>query len=394
MKRLTVIGLNSGTSMDGVDAAIFTISPLETQSVNGRPPVLECQMIDSILFPFDESFRKRLLKFVACGVAELEEVCLLNARLGEIFADAVLHLLRKAGLDRKSIDLIGSHGQTIWHCPDGGRLWGHEASGTLQLGEPAVIAARTGIAVIGDFRAADLAVGGQGAPLVAFADEVLFGGQGIATGVLNIGGIANLTVIGDKGRAIMAFDTGPGNMLIDRACEVLFQTSYDEGGRIAFCGNTDEVLLAELMGHPYFQRKPPKTTGRELFGNKYFDLKIGSAMKERNLKNNDLVATITSLTARSIAEAYKSFVLDEQRLKRLVLGGGGADNPYLVEKIRQYWPHELEILRHEDFGISTKFKESLLFALLAYTTYFGIPNNVPSCTGASRQVCLGKIVRA
>lgn len=394
MKRLTVIGLNSGTSMDGIDAAAFVIKPNKKEALNGGPPDLDCKMIDSALLPFDESFRKRLLKLVAAGEAELEEVCLLNVLLGEIFAEAVLKLMRECGLTRNDVDLIGSHGQTIWHSPDGRRLWGAEAAGTLQLGEPSVIAARTGLPVVADFRTADLAVGGQGAPLVAFADEVLFGKGGIATGVLNIGGIANLTVVNEHGRARMAFDTGPGNMLIDRGAEFWFGKTFDEGGKIGSTGKVDQDWLGELLAHPYFGRKPPKTTGRELFGSKFFDTRVITDVKAKGLKPEDALATLTALTASSIASAYREHVISQIKIERLVLGGGGADNPFLVDLLEKSWPHPVDVKRHEDFGISTKFKEALLFALLAYTTYFGVPNNVPSCTGATRSVCLGKLVRA
>jgi len=317
----------------------------------------------------------------------------LNAALGEIFADAVFQALKAAHMQPNEIDLIGSHGQTIWHAPDESNLWGQPARGTLQLGEPAVIAARTNIPVVADFRPSDLAVGGQGAPLVAFADEVLFGQDGIASGVLNLGGIANLTVLSAQGKAEMAFDTGPANMVLDGLAQILLQQPFDRDGAVAARGRVDEPLLEELLSEPYFRRSPPKTTGRELFGQQYVDRIIHHAQK-RELNERDLLATATALTAYSIGQAYERFVADKILIERLILGGGGSDNSFLVKQLRFAWPHPVNFIRHETLGISTKFKESLLFALLAFTTYYGIPNNVPGCTGAKKRLCLGKIIGA
>ncbi len=397
MKPLTVIGLNSGTSMDGIDAAAFRIEPVGSGHVNGSAdstPALKFTMLGSTLYPFQNRFRDRLMKLVGSGTATLEEVCLLNTSLGEIFAEAVLRLLKVSNLAKGDVDLIGSHGQTIWHCPDAKSLWGLSAAGTLQLGEPSVIALRTGIPVVADFRTADLAAGGQGAPLVSFADAVLFGQDHRATGVLNIGGIANLTAINDHGKAVAAFDTGPGNMLIDRACQLFFNCEYDEEGKIAAGGQIIEPWLNELKAHPYFHRRPPKTTGRELFGFGYFDRVLVPYIEREKVAKADVVKTLTAFTASTIADGYKDFVKPVTKIERLVLGGGGTFNDELVRLLKNYWPNEVSIARHEDFGISTKYKEALLFALLAYTTYFGIHNNVPICTGASRPVCLGKLVRA
>jgi anhydro-N-acetylmuramic acid kinase len=397
MKPLTVIGLNSGTSMDGIDAAVFRIEPVGSGHVNGSAdstPALKFTMLGSILYPFQNRFRDRLMRLVGSGTATLEEVCLLNTSLGEIFAEAVLRLLKVSGLSKNDVDLIGSHGQTIWHCPDAKSLWGTNSAGTLQLGEPSVIALRTGIPVVADFRTADLAVGGQGAPLVSFADAVLFGQDHRATGVLNIGGIANLTAINDHGKAVAAFDTGPGNMLIDRACQLYFDCEFDDDGKIAAGGQVIEPWLQQMKAHPYFKRQPPKTTGRELFGFNYFDQHVVPYVEKEKIGKVDVVKTLTAFTASSIADGYNDFIKPKTKIERLVLGGGGTFNSELVRLLKNYWPNEVSIARHEDFGISTKYKEALLFALLAYTNYFGIHNNVPVCTGASRPVCLGKLVRA
>jgi len=391
LRSLNVIGLNSGTSMDGIDAALFSIKPRSQASAGGSDgaiPALDVELLASTLEEFPTEFRRGLQKLIASGDTSLQKVCLLNTALGEVFARACQKLIRS--VPQIDVHLIGSHGQTVWHAPNHADLWSVSTSGTLQLGEPAILAARTGIPVVADFRPADMANGGQGAPLVSFADAVLFGADKIATAVLNIGGIANFTLINDKGVAAMAFDTGPGNMLIDRAMIRLYGKDFDRDGAVAMSGKVDENLLACLLSHSYFHQSPPKTTGRELFGDAYADDLIDKA-RESGTANADLVATLTALTARSIAAGYADFAMPVCRVSRLILGGGGADNAYLVDLIRKYWPHEVKVLRHEDCGISTKFKESLLFALLAYTTYHGIPNSVPACTGAAKSVCLGKL---
>lgn len=393
LKPLTVIGLNSGTSMDGVDAAAFRIIPGKTAAkTNGHvaPPALEVTMIDALLHPMQPELQRKMQSMIASGQCTLEEVCRLNVALGEVFAQATLALMKKAGLTRHDVDLIGSHGQTVWHAPEEKSFAGIPTRGTLQLGEPSIIATRTGIPVIGDFRVRDMASGGQGAPLVSFADEVLFGSEGQATGVLNIGGIANITIIDAQGEAVVAFDTGPGNMLIDRVVQKLFGKDFDENGTIAAEGTVVAEWLQVLLEHPYFAQEPPKTTGRELFSFAFADDLIAEGHKQK-LADHDVVATVTALTAATIADAYKRFVQPKTKIERIILGGGGADNPTLCKMIQEFWPHKLELKRHEDFGISTKFKEALLFALLAYTTHFGIPNNVPRCTGAANRACLGKI---
>jgi len=397
LKPLTVIGLNSGTSMDGVDAAVFRIIPLRSSGREGNGSSLtqrfDVEMIEAIVYPFEDEFRKKMQSLIGSGNTTLEEVCRLNGALGEVFAQAALAVMKKAGLTRTDVDLIGSHGQTIWHAPETKVFGGIQTRGTLQLGEPAIIATKTGVPVIADFRVQDMAHGGQGAPLLSFADQVLFGADGEAVGVLNVGGIANVTIIDDTGQATMAFDTGPGNMIMDRVCERLFNQPFDDEGKIAAKGRVrEEWLEAILAEHPYFAACPPKTTGREVFGTTYTDELIDYGQSKK-YSAEDILATMTALTARTIVKAYVDFVEPQSRIEKLVLGGGGANNRTLRKMIHEFWPHELELQDHEDYGISTKFKEALLFALLAYTSHFGIPNNVPRCTGADSRVCLGKIIK-
>lgn len=388
LKALNVIGLNSGTSMDGIDAALFRISPDNGCTTN--KPRLTTEMIASDLYEFEPAFQKKLKNLIAKGQASLNETCRLNVAIAEVFAAAVHQLLRKAHLTASDVDLIGSHGQTIWHAPEYKAFWGVPTRATMQLGDASVIAARTGLPVISDFRVKDMAYGGQGAPLVAFADEVLFGHEAIASGILNIGGIANITVIDNTGQAVMAFDTGPGNMIMDQAAKVLFDAECDYNGNFAAKGNINQSWLNELMKHPYFQSKPPKTTGREDFGKQFTDSLMTHIEREK-ISPEDALATLTALTAKSIAQSYENFVATKTPIKRLILGGGGAENATLTKMLVEFWPDKISLHKHEDFGISTKFKEALLFAILAYTTHFGIANNVPACTGATRKVSLGTI---
>ena len=363
----------------------------QSEPANGTPR-LSFELLASELIPFEPAFKRQMERLVASGEASLRQICLLNSALGEIFAQACLKLIKVAQKQGLAVDLIGSHGQTIWHAPNPGPFFGTTSAGTLQLGDPAYIAALTRVTTIGDFRTTDLALGGQGAPLVSFADQVLFGSYGQPVGVLNLGGIANITVIDHRGEAIMAFDTGPANVLIDEAVRLLLDKEFDPQGAIAATGAVQTKLLKQLMGHPYLSLAPPKTTGREIFG-RTFACQYINDWQAADVSPADIVATLTAFTAASVVQAYTDFVRPRQKLERLVLGGGGADNKTLVAMLANTWPGKLEILGHEDFGVSAKFKEALLFALLAYTTYFEIPNNVPACTGATRKVCLGKIVR-
>ena len=402
LKSLNVLGLNSGTSMDGIDAAVFSIGPdrsalaepvAVTSSGDLNLPALKMELLHSELVEFAPTFKHQLARLVAEGQTDLKQMCLLNASLGEIFAQASLQVIRSARRKGIEVDLIGSHGQTIWHAPDLSQFWGMSTAGTLQLGDPSVIAARTGVTTIGDFRTADVALGGQGAPLTSFADQVIFGKSRTALGVLNLGGIANITVIDDRGQAVMAFDTGPANVLIDEAMRILYQREFDENGAVAASGTANPRILKELLALPYLHLAPPKTTGRELFGRSMATTLV-EQWQANDISPADIVATLTAYTAASIVAAYEQFIAPEVVLSELVLAGGGEANSTLVGMLTSMWPTALTLRCHEDFGVSPKFKEALLFALLAYTTNFGIPNNVPACTGATKRICLGKLARA
>jgi len=378
-----IVGLMSGTSADGIDAVVANIG-----QANGK---LRARVLAHVHRPFKPALRQQILR--VCLRGSVAEICELNFLLGERFADAALAVLRIASLQPREIAAIGSHGQTIHHLPNA------PTPSTLQIGEPGVIAERTGIATIADFRVRDIAAGGQGAPLVPFADCALFADALRPRIVQNIGGIGNLTFLpaGAKLEDVIAFDTGPGNMVLDAVVSAMSggRESYDRNGRWAARGKVSEKLLAEMMSHPFLKKRPPKTTGREEFGESFVKRILNSARRMR-LRVEDIVATTTAFTASSIAEAYRRFILpklSQGQVKKLqvVLGGGGAKNPSLRRMLEERVPH-VEFFTHEDFGIANSAKEALAFAILAHETLAGRPGNVPSATGARNAVVLGKIV--
>jgi anhydro-N-acetylmuramic acid kinase len=370
----------SGTSADGVDVAIVDIAPEGLE-------VLAFQTV-----PHPAALRRQIFALFDPATARLDDLCHVNFALGEVFAAALIRLARKSGIPLDSIDLVGSHGQTVYHIPEGRRFGRTLLRSTLQIGEPSVIAERTGITTVADFRPRDVAAGGEGAPLVPFADHVLFHDRRRWRAVQNIGGIANATFLPAGGATadILAFDTGPGNMILDRAAHVLTggRARFDSGGRMAARGAIDEKWLAELLRHPYLARRPPKSTGRETFGVAYADRVLARA-RQRRLRPEDILATLTAFTARSIAGAYRRFL--PHAPDDVILCGGGARNRTLVRMLREELP-EARVDPMDDFGLSARAKEAVSFAILAYATACGLPSNVPSATGARRPVILGKIV--
>lgn len=372
MKRLA-IGLMSGTSVDGVDAAL-----VELDSENPR----EFKLLEFSSHPYSAEQRKKILDLCDEQTATLPDICQMNFRLGEIFAQSVLDLLQKAKLSPKQVDFIGSHGQTIYHIP---------GQCTLQIGDASVIAQKTGITTVADFRPADLAVGGQGAPLVPFFDQLVFGQEKEVSAIQNIGGIGNVTVVGQKTESLpwIAFDTGPGNMIMDYFATKASsgQLAYDQDGLLAQKGQVHESIVADLLTHPYFRQEPPKSTGRELFG-----VHFSEELQERySLNWLDWVATATAFTASSIVNQYELFIQPFTKIDRILVAGGGTQNPTLLEEIRRR--SQLPVFVHDDFGISSEAKEAIAFALLAQATIEGRPSNVPRATGAKKEVILGKICR-
>ena len=382
-KRLRVIGLMSGTSADGIDAAVVDISAARIQPIAFRT------------FVYRPAVRKEIFQLFRPETCQLDRLCHMNFLLGELFADAVLRLCRHARIDVKSVDLIGSHGQTIYHIPQP-RVLGSPKPlrSTLQIGEPSVIAERTGVTTVADFRPRDIAAGGEGAPLVPLTDWMLFRHAGKARALQNIGGIANVTFLpaGGGPQDTLAFDTGPGNMLIDRITWHVTggAKSFDAGGSLAARGQVDQTLLKELMQHAYFRRKPPKSTGREMFGAQVAD-ELWKAARARRIHKLDLLATATAFTACSIADAYKRFL--PALPQETILCGGGARNEHLRRLLAESLAPS-RVLVMDELGINADAKEAISFALLAWQSIRGECGNVCSATGASHPAVLGKIVPA
>jgi len=390
-KTIKAVGLMSGTSADGIDAALVEIKDVG----RGFSLALKIKLISFKKFPFPKDLRELIHKVSTPEYGRVDLVCRLNFLLGGLFAKAAIGVVKKSGYKMKDIDLIGSHGQTIYHMPDG------KPPSTLQIGEPSVIAERTGVTTIADFRTMDIAAGGIGAPLTPFAHYILFKRKDKGIAVNNIGGISNVTFIPPDGdiNNVIAFDTGPGNMLIDSIVHIITKgrMGYDKGGRLASRGRICEKLLDELMEHPFIKKKPPKSTGREEFG--YGEaLKIYQSAKKYRLSDEDIIATVTKFTARTIAENYRRFILSRNNISEIILCGGGARNPILVDMIaKELVPLKkgikpIKVLTSDKYGFPPEAIESIAFALLGYAALKGIPANLPQVTGAKKRVILGKII--
>lgn len=365
-----ILGLMSGTSHDGTDAVIakFTLGGGPSRPV----PVFHAHT------PHPAALRRDIR--AAFNGATLD-VCTLNFALGEAFARAAISCAIKAGIDMGRIAAIASHGQTICHVP---RARGRPGS-TLQIGEPSVIARRTLRPVISNFRGADIAAGGQGAPLVPFADWVMFH-RAAPVAIHNLGGISNLTVVTPGLDDVYAFDTGAGNCLMDEAAQLYLHKPFDRGGAAARKGRPDAALLAALMRMPYLKARPPKSTGRELFN-------LPMAMKllgRRRLAPQDMLSTLAHFTAQSLAQAYRQFVLPCHALDEIVFAGGGTSNSFLMQLIADALP-ELAISTTERYGIASEAREALCFCVLANETLSGRPSNLPRATGACQRVILGSL---
>ena len=381
-KYLRVAGLMSGTSADGIDVAIVDIAS-RSRSV-----------VAYDMFPYPSPIRKAVLRLCDPQKSQVEDICHYNFLLGRLFAEALIKTSQKHKIPLSSIDLIGSHGQTIYHIPSGRKFKSDLIRSTLQIGEPSVIAEMTGITTVAAFRPRDIACGGQGAPLVPFADYLLFRHKRYHRALQNIGGISNVTFIPAGGRLddILAFDCGPGNMIIDAIVSIITQgrSNFDRNGAMSERGRISDALLKKFLRHPFFRLQPPKTTGRETFGQAYSQ-KFYQAGVSMGLSSVDIVATATALTAAAIADSYKNFlpVMPYQ----VILCGGGARNRSLVKMLEQKLT-PARIMTTDKFGISSDAKEAVSFALLAWATIKGIANNVPSATGAGKPALLGKIIPA
>jgi anhydro-N-acetylmuramic acid kinase len=379
-----VAGVMSGTSADGINVALVRIQ--------GRGFRSRLELLAHYQFPYPDNVRRTVLAAMNAKAASVADLSRLNFLLGELYADAVRAAQRRSRLE---CELVGSHGQTLYHQGDAKPFLGHRVTCTWQTGEAAIVAAKLGVPVVSDFRPADMAVGGKGAPLVPFLDYVVYRHRRYGRIVQNLGGIGNLTAIPPRARPedVIAFDTGPGNMVIDAVSERLFGRPYDRNGRLAAHGEPIEHALRQLLRHPFFRQKPPKTAGREQFGRDFVREFIRLC---RRADENDIMTTATALTARSIGIAVRRFVLPvvqpPLRFRELVVSGGGTKNTTLMRMIREELaPLKVRVRTSDEFGLPAEAKEAAAFALLAYQTWRHLPSNVPSATGADRPAILGKV---
>jgi anhydro-N-acetylmuramic acid kinase len=378
---MIVAGVMSGTSADGIDVAIAEIM--------GRGFTTRLHFIGHEHYPYPAAVRKAVLEAMNAKDATVADLSRLNFALGELYADAVVRAQKSL---KTAAKLIGCHGQTIYHQGEPLSYLGKKIACTWQIGEGAIVAARTGIPTVSDFRPADMAAGGKGAPLVPFFDYVFYRRRTRGRILQNIGGIANLTGIpaGATPKQLTAFDTGPGNMVIDACMETLFGKAYDADGKIAARGQVMEQVVKAIMRERYFQLTPPKTAGREEFGHEFAAKLIRLC---HGAKKEDIIATATALTARSIAEAISRFVIEKRaKYRDLIVAGGGTKNGTLMQMLgAAVEPYGLTIRTVDEFGVPSEAKEALAFALMAYETWHRRPSNVPSATGAKRPTVLGKI---
>jgi anhydro-N-acetylmuramic acid kinase len=380
-KTRRIIGLMSGTSADGVSAVAVDITGSGTET--------SLEILGFETFDYPPELREEVFLLFTPESSTVDTISHMNFVLGEFFAEAALRLMVEHDLDPGEVDAIGSHGQTVHHLPMLRDSHGFKVRSTLQIGEPAVIADKTMIPVVADFRKADIAAGGEGAPLTPYLDYILHRSPDRDRVLQNIGGIANLTYLpaGTSIGDVIAFDTGPGNMLIDAVARSLTSEPFDKDGRIASKGKVDQGLLDELMGHPYFARSPPKTTGREEFGASYAADYLRRC-DERGLGIEDATATATALTVESIAWAYEELLPEGGFIDEVYLSGGGARNLFLVESLRERLD-PIPVGLSDELGLPGDAKEAVLMAVLANEHLAGNPGNVPGATGARRSVVLG-----
>ena len=403
---MLVLGLMSGTSADGINVALARVS--------GKAPQLDAKLLDHTSFKFPPVVQKEILRVAEGAHITAAELSQLNFRLGELCADAALTACRRFKISPRRVSLIGSHGQTISHQGRPISYLGHATASTLQIGEPSIIAARTRINTVGDFRPADIALGGQGAPLVPYADYLLYRHEKLGRVSLNLGGIANITVIPAAARPeqILAFDTGPANMLIDALVTHFShgRQRFDENARLASRGRSLPGIIDELMRDPYLRIAPPKSTGREYYGRGYVE-KVLALGRRHRARPGDLIRAATIFTALSVVDALNRFVLRKTKIHQIIISGGGARNPLIMAQLAaslrsvgaQHVAPQLGkisantnilVFPSSDLGIPVDAKEAFAFALLAYETFHQRPANLPSATGARGPAILGKIAYA
>lgn len=377
-KALTVLGLSSGTSADGVDVALVEIS---------RSKAVRVKQLAFSVYKYPAGLSQKILELSSAKTYALDQIAYLNYALGEFFAEAALEFLKKR---KAKADLIGSHGQTIRHLPVAKTFYGQLVKATWQIGEGDVIAKRIGLVTVSDFRAGDLAAGGQGAPLTPYTNYLLLGNQR-TTAVLNIGGIANISAWkkGASPKEILGFDCGPGNMVVDQLVKMLLNKNYDKNGKIALSGKVHQKLLLELKKHKFFKRRPPKSTGREEFGEE-FVRRVLTLSSRYKLSTRDLIATLSELTIQAVRDSYRRFILPSFEVERLLVTGGGIHNHYFLKRLKKLF-EPVKISNPQEYGYSPKALEAISFAVLAYLAVHNIPADLPQITGARRRAILGKI---
>lgn len=387
-----VIGLMSGTSLDGVDAVLVAIS-------NDNAGVVSAVSLEhQVSIPYSKEMQQRIGSLCIPGKSDINDLTIAHFGLAHWYASAVNLLIAEGGYDRSQIDAVCMHGQTVWHAPVAQDFPGPQGpiavTGTLQLGNASVVASLTGLPVISDFRSADMAEGGEGAPLAPYIDHLLYAKQGEGRAVQNIGGIGNVTVLplGGNREAIYAFDTGPGNMIMDAVVSIGTNgdKTFDDDGILAAQGKVSLKILDVLMDDPYFTRKPPKSTGREVYGQAFARRLMGLGEAE-GLSFADIVATATAFTARSIAQAYKDFVLTITPLHTVIVSGGGALNSTLLAMLKDYLPQGIEVTTSRNSGVPDQAREAMAFALMGHESLMGRPGNIPAVTGARKPTVLGLI---
>lgn len=393
-RAMVVAGVMSGTSADGVDVVLCRISP--AAGADGAPRV---KLLGHAGFGYSKAVRAAVLAAMDAKAMPVAELSRLNWRLGEIYADCVEKAAAKFGV---RVGLVGCHGQTIYHQATAAKYLGGDVRCTWQMGEASVIAERLRVPVVSDFRPADMAAGGQGAPLVPMLDYVMFRSAKVSRVLQNLGGIGNLTAIpaGAGVDGVMAFDTGPANMVIDACMEQLYGKAFDRGGAVARRGRVLAPVIARVLEQRYFSAPPPKSCGREEFGAAFVSRFI-ALCRRAGASDADVVATATALTAETVVDGYRRFVWAHLGAAaplaktEFVVAGGGAKNVVLVEMLRErLGPLGVKVRLMEELGVPGQAKEAVAFALLAWLTWAGQPGNVPAATGASRPVVLGKVTHA
>ncbi len=389
-RGMVVAGIMSGTSADGIDVALVRIRPYNRDAA-GQPGRI--QLLSHVAVPYPRAVRCRVLEAMNGEHESVAELSRLHWRLGQLYADAVENALEKHPM---RLDLIGCHGQTMYHQASARNTLGGRVACTWQMGEASVLAARLGVPVVSDFRPADVAVGGQGAPLVPLLDYVLFRHAKRNRVLQNLGGIGNLTVVRANAAAddVFAFDTGPANMVVDAIMMECFRKPYDAGGTVAARGKVLEPVLRHFLANPFFRKAPPKSTGREQFGRE-FAAEFLARCRSLQARDKDAVATATAFTARTIGIAWKRLVQPAlaDAPTDFIVAGGGAENGTIMEMLRQEIAQggNVAVRRSDDLGLPAAAKEATAFALLACQTWHGLPGNMPRVTGAERPVILGKI---